>query len=161
MAGKGFNVAEQGHIVNMVPPVDITGAEVIGKYFSMAKWAHASIIIQAGVTGAASTVTVECSATSAGGTLTALPFSYYAEATDAGDTLTTRTTVANTGFATSTNNNIMYVIEIDASALTDAKPWVTCHFSNPGGSTIASAVAILSGSRYTGDPSVEALTAIA
>jgi hypothetical protein len=145
---KGITIAEQCHVVNILPPVDINGGAVVSDYFEMALYQHASIIITIGAGGAASTVTLEESTTNAGAATTAIGFDYYAETTAAGDTLGARTTVANTGFATAVANNITYVIEVDASELTDGYPYLVLKMSNPGTATVASAVAILSGARY-------------
>lgn len=155
---QGINIAEQCHVVNVLPPIDISGGKD-GDRFSMENYGHATIIIQVGVSAAAWTaVTVkECNAAS-GGTANAIGFSYYAETTDSGDTLGARTTVAATGITSpSANNNIMYVIEIDASQLTDGYQWIELNLTNGSNSVIASAVAILSGSRYANDQSETAI----
>ena len=144
----GTTVAEQMHVVNILPPVDINGGAVESDYFSLKLYPHASIILTLGVSGAASTITLFESDDNAGSNETAIGFDYYAETTAAGDTLGARTTVANTGFATSTNNSITYVIEVDAAELTDGYPYLVLKLSNPGVATLASAVAVLSGSRY-------------
>ena len=143
-----FVVPEQGHVVNIWPPSDINGAARTSDYWQMGKYAHCDIIITLGVTGAASTITVEESTTSSGSATTAIAFDYYAETTDAGDTLSVRTATSSSGFATSTNDNVMYVIHIDADQLTDTYDYLVLKMSNPGSSTFVSAIAILSGSRY-------------
>jgi hypothetical protein len=156
---KGLNLAETCHIVNILPPIDVdtaSGASLV--CFSMENYSHVDIVIQTGVTNAtAGTITVEEATTLAAGTVTAIPFSYYAETTAAGDTLGERTTVANIGFALSANDNCMYVISIDAAELTDGYPCIQVEWSNPGGSTLGSAIAILSGARYGGDQSATAI----
>jgi hypothetical protein len=159
MKMKGFNVAECGHVVNILPPIDVdtaSGASCVP--FSMENYSHVDIIIQTGVTNAtAGTITIEECTDLAAGTATAIAFSYYAETTAAGDTLVARTTVAATGVALSANDNCIYVISIDASELTDGYPVIQVEWSNPGGSTLGSAVAILSGSRYASDQSATAI----
>lgn len=145
---KGFVIPEEGHVVNIIPPVDINGGAKVSDYFSLGKYAHADIILTLGVTGAASTVTLEESDDAAGSTTTAIGFSYYAETTAAGDTLGNRTTVAATGFATSTNDNVTYVISVDASQLTDGYPFLVLKMTDPTAATVVSAVAVLSGSRF-------------
>jgi hypothetical protein len=124
----------------------------------MENYSNVDIIIQTGVTNAtAGTITIEECTDLAAGTATAIAFSYYAETTAAGDTLGARTTVAATGVALSANDNCIYVISIDASELTDGYPVIQVEWSNPGGSTLGSAVAILSGSRYASDQSATAI----
>lgn len=146
-------IAEEGHVVNIIPPVDINGAAKNSDVFSMKNYSHATIILTLGVTGAASTVTLEECDNFTPSTATAIAFKYYAETTDAGDTLGARTAATSSGFATSTNNNITYVIEVDSSELTDGYPCLRLAMSDPSASTIVSAVAILTGARYGGDQS--------
>lgn len=153
----GMNIAEACHVVNVLPPVDINGG-VTCDVFSMENYAHATIIITMGVTGAASTVTLEECDDFVPTTDTAIAFSYYAEETANGDTLSGRTAATTSGFATSTNNGITYVIEVDAQDLTDGFGHLLLKFSDPSQATFASVVAILSGSRYG---NVSSATAIA
>lgn len=156
---KGFNIGELGHVVNILPPINVdtaNGASCV--CFNMEGYAHADIIIQTGVTDAtAGTITVEECTNQAAGTATAIAFAYYAETTAAGDTLGARTAATAAGVVLSANDNCMYVISIDASQLTDGYPWIQVEWSNPGGTTIGSAVAILSGARYANDQSPTAI----
>ena len=144
---------ENLHYVNVLPPVDITGGK-LGDRFHMKFHKKAQIIVQVGVSAAAFTKIIvnSCDAAS-GGTATAIAFNMYAEETAAGDTLGARTAVAATGHTPSANDNIMYVIELDADELLDGHDWVELSLTNTTNSVIASAIAILSGSRYGGDQS--------
>ena len=148
---KGIVLAEQGHFVNLVPPVDITGG-VTGDRFSMKNYAHATIVIQVGVSAAAWTAIIlrECNAAT-GGTATDIAFTMAKEETALGDTLGALAAVAAAGYTPSANNSIMYVIELDAQALTDGYEWVELALTNGVNSVIASAVAILTGARYQDD----------
>ena len=148
MAAKGFNVAEEGHVVNIIAPVDINGGAVVSDYFSMANYAKVQIVLALGVTGAATTFTVEESDDAAGSSTTAIAFAYYAETTAAGDTLGVRTAATTSGIAASTNDGIIYVIDIDASQLSDGFPWLVLKLTDPSAATLVSAVAVLSGARY-------------
>ena len=57
---SGFYVAQEGHVVPILHPVDITGG-ANSDVFSMESYSHASIIISLGVTAAAPTFKVyEC-----------------------------------------------------------------------------------------------------
>ena len=154
---KGFVMAEMGHPVNIIPPIDITGG-VTGDVFSMKNYAHATIIIQIGVSAAAFTKIIvnECTDFAAAGA-TAIPFSIYKEETAAGDTLGARTAVLAAGVTPSANDNIMYVIELDAAELTADSHFVQLSLTNPANSVIASALAILSGSRYAEESSPTAI----
>ena len=145
---KGINLAEGGKIVNILPPIDITGGKT-GDVFSMAKHAHATIVIQIGVSSAAFTKILvnECTSLAAAGA-TAIAFSVYKEETAAGDTLGARTAVLAAGLTPSANDTIMYVIELDASELSVDSHFVQLELTNTTNSVIASALAILTGPRY-------------
>lgn len=155
---KGIVLAEQGHIVNLIPPVDVTGGAA-GDRFSMKNYGHATIILQVGVSAAAFTkiIVKECTAAS-GGTATAIAYRLAAEETDAGDTLGAFEAVAAAGRTPAAADNIFYVIEIDAQELSDGYEWIEVSVTNGANSVIASAVAVLSGSRYQ---EAEGATAIA
>lgn len=159
MAAQGFSIGEgQGHLVLGVAPVDIDAGAQTSDAFSMANYSHASIIIALGVTGAASTVTVKENTAADGSGATAIAFNYYGEATAAGDTTGARTAATSSGFATATTDGIFYIIELDATELSDGSEWVTVHMSDPGAATFGSIIVVLSGARYA---EVEAPTAIA
>jgi hypothetical protein len=150
-----FNVAQQGHVVSILPPVDINGGKTADS-FSMENWSHASIIITMGVThSTGSVITVSEGTTATTGT--DIAFKMAIEATALGDTLAALTVVSSSGFTSSTNDGIIYVIELDAADLSAGYHWVTLDLATPGGSSIASAVAILSGGRYSGDQSATAI----
>ena len=110
---------------------------------------HATIIIQGGVSAAAWTkIIVRACTLQAGGTATDIPYRLYVEETDAGDTLAPVEYVAATGRTPTANNNVLYVIELDARELPDGKPWVEVALTNTANSVIASCLVILSGGRY-------------
>lgn len=152
-----FYIPQEGHLVNVLAPVDINGGAVTGDVFSMEGYSHVDIIIQLGVTGAASTVTVkECDDFTPTNS-TAIAFSYFAEATGSGDTLSALTAATSAGFATGTGDSIMYVISIDAAQLSDGYPCLQLNMSDPSAGTLVSAVAVLSGARYASDQSGTAI----
>jgi hypothetical protein len=159
MAAQGFSIGEgQGHLVLGVAPVDIDAGAQTSDAFSMSNYSHATIIIALGVTGAASTVTVKENTAADGTGAAAIAFSYYGEAVAGGDTTGARTAATSSGFATATTDGIFYIIELDATELSDGSEWVTVHMSDPGTATFGSIIVVLSGARYA---EVEAPTAIA
>jgi hypothetical protein len=94
-----FYLPEEGHVVNILPPVDLSGGPLTADRFSMEGWAHASIILQIGANAAGASVGVtvkECDAAT-GGSATAIVFDYYAELSVAGDTLGVKTTTTTAG----------------------------------------------------------------
>jgi hypothetical protein len=152
---KGFVLSEEGHFVNILSPVDITGGKVC-QAFSMARYQHASILVQVGVSAAAFTKIIVSAgtATAAVGTAvagaTAIPFNIYKQETggEAHDVLGARTAVAAAGYTPTANDGVFYVIEIDGNELPDGSPYVQLSLTNGTNSVIGSAVAILSGARY-------------
>ena len=155
---QGINHAEQGHVVNALPPVDINGG-ASSDIWSMKNYGKATIIVSVGVSAAAFTKIVvnECTAADGSGR-TAIAYSVYKEETAAGDTLGERTAVAATGVTPSANDNIMYVIDLDARELSADSPWVEVVLTNASGnSCLASVLAVLTGSRYGEDQSPTAL----
>lgn len=147
---QGINLAESGHIVNILPPKDITGGAVCDR-FHLKKHGKASIIIQVGVSAAAFTkiLVKECDAAS-GGTATAIAYSLYAEESAAGDVLEAREAIAAAGRTPDAADSIFYVIDLDGRDLTDGFPFVEVELTNGTNSVLASAVAVLTGSRYAG-----------
>jgi len=158
---KGFNIAEGGHFVNVVPPKDITGG-VTGDRFSMKNFQHASIIVQIGVSAAAPTaILVYSAAAASGGSPTAIPFRYYSETTAAGDTVSAKADATASGITSlSANDGVFYIIEIDSAELEEDEPWVEVVITNTTNSVIASIGAVLSGARYAGSAGL-GITAIA
>lgn len=154
---QGLFLAQLAHIVNVLPPVDITGG-VAGDRFKMSNHGHATIIVQVGVSAAPFTKIIlrEADAAEAGNT-NDIPFTLYAEETSAGDTLGPKEAIAAAGRDPSANDNIFYVIELDGRELSDGFPWVELALTNGTNSAIVSAVAILSGSRYAADQSDTAI----
>ena len=154
---KGIVIAEQCHVVNALPPIDVGGGAKTSDYFSLKNYAHASIIVTMGVVTNDTLITVEESDDSSGSNTTAIAFARYEEKTAAGDTLSTRTATAAAGFQTGTNNSTTFVIEIDASQLTDGYPYLVVKTDNAAAALI-SVVAILSGSRYAKEQTPTAIT---
>jgi len=156
MNGQKFFLANEGHVVNIIPPIDVNGGKS-SDVFSMENYSHASIIIQVGVSSAAPTITLEECDNFTPTTHTEIAFNYYSETTASGDTLGAKAAATSSGFAISANDNIMYVIEVEASELSDGYPNLRISVSDGSASVIMSAVAILSGSRYGNDQSATAI----
>lgn len=153
---KGYVVAEDGHPVQALAPVDINGGKN-SDVWSMANASHASISIWLGVTGGATTITVEECDDFTPSNSTAIAFSYYKEETAGGDTLGARTAATSSGFAASTNDGVFYYIEIDDSQLSDGFPNLRIVLSNPSGATFGSVSVLLSGGRYPQESSATAI----
>lgn len=152
-----MNLAEQLHFVLALAPKDINGAAQNSDVFSLENYRHATIIVGLGVTGAASTVTVEECDDFVPTNTTAIAFDVYKEETAGGDTLGARVATAAAGFATATADGIFYVIEIDSAQLSSGRPNLRVALSDPGVSTFAFVLAILSDPRYAADQSATAI----
>lgn len=147
---RGINLAEQAHIVNVLPAINITGGRS-GDVFSMANYRRANIIVSMGVSASAATkILVNACSNFAGDNAEAIPFRLYSEETSGGDTLSAKENVTAEGKTPSANDNIMYVIDLDASELPDDKPYVQLEITNGTNSVIASAIAVLTGAGYVG-----------
>jgi hypothetical protein len=153
-----LNLAQDTHVVNALPPVDVTGGKQ-SQAVDMALARKLAFILQIGVSAAAVTgVTVQAgTATAAVGSdvagAAAIPFNLWKQETAgaANDVLGARTAVTASGFAPSANDGIFYVIEVDADLLPAGSPYVQLKIANGANSVIASALAILSGLRFAGE----------
>lgn len=151
---NGFNVAEAGHVVNVIAPVDgNAGAPVTNQRFSMKNWDHASIIVQLGITGGTPTsILLKAFAAASGGVGTAIGFRSYGPPTNQGisnDVLPAGVDNAATGITTiTTNDQTFYVIEVDSASLPDGLPWLQLEVTMPASSNLVSAIAILSAGRF-------------
>jgi len=155
MSAKGFWAAQDGHVVSVLSPQNITGG-VTGQIFNMQGYHHASIIVQLGAQAAAATkILVNACQDNVGTGAAAQPFNLFTQETAglSNDALSTRQAVAAAGYTPSGNANIFYVIELDADALPAASPFVQLQITNGANADYASAVAVLSGGRFTGDQS--------
>jgi len=153
-----FYSAQSGHWALIQPPVDVAAGGVTSDIFTLRNYAHASIIIQVGATGAASTVTVEECDDFVPTMATAIGFDYYSETNAGGDTLGAKQTATASGFATTAADNTFYVIEIDGRVLTDGFPNLRVKMSDPGAVPMLCSIAVvLSGARYAEDQNATAL----
>lgn len=155
MSVKGFYTAQEGHVVNILPPQEISGGAT-AQVFNMEGYRHASIVLQLGAQAAANTkILVNACTDASGDGATVIPFDIFAQETAgvANDVLSTRTPVAAAGYVPAAGANIFYVIELDADALPDGSPFVQLEVTNGANANFASAAAVLSGGRFVGDQS--------
>ncbi len=145
MSAKGFVVAEQGHLAQMIIPQDLSAA-LTSDVINMSDWGHATIFVHGGA-GSALIVTVSDadSFASSGATMV---FRYAQEDTAGGDVLDAALAWATTaGVAIGTDTGVFLVIEVDADELRDGYPYLMINLS-AAGTKLISAVAVLSGGRY-------------
>jgi hypothetical protein len=144
--GKGFNVCEEGHTINMLGAVDVGGVAKVCRYVNTKLYAKLNIIVTMGVV--TNTTTMTCYESEDGGGTGEDAIGtvyYYAETTAAGDTMAARTSGATV--VTGTNDNTTFVIDIDASSLAAGHEWVTLK-TDAAAAAMISVVGVLSGARH-------------
>lgn len=137
------------HVVNILPPAN-EGATVQSQPFHLKNAAGASIILQQGVAAATGCKLYACADNAKTG-IVAIGFDVFKQeaAGAANDVLGTRTAVDANGFVPTGNDNTFYVIEVEADELPQGKPYVVLEVA--GASGYESAVAVLTGLRYSGE----------
>ena len=145
---KGFVVAEQGHIVQMLAAQSFSA---IGSSDTilMENWGHATIIAEFGA-GSGCSITVQESTSFAGSGATAITFRFAQEATSNGDVLDAALAWASS-ITIGAGTAAFAVIEIDGDELSDGFPYLSVAISDPGTAKLGSVIAILSGGRYQKD----------
>lgn len=145
----GINLAEEGHIVNILPSQNVDGG-VVSDVFSMENYAHASIIVRTGgnTVGGSVRVTVDECDDFTPTNSTPIAFGYYRERTTTGDTLEARGVAGVEGVRVGATVAQFADIEIDDSELTDGYPNLQVTVEDPGAVTYVDIVAILTGARY-------------
>ena len=156
MSAKGFYAAQEGHLINLIPPVSLN-ATTTSRKFNMGLWRHASILIQLGASGTPPAVTLNSSDNGSPENTTALPFNLhkcetaYDQAN--ADVLGARIAQSNAGFTPiSSTRNIFYVIELDADTLPQGQNYVEVVLTSPTNQLIAVSV-LLSGGRFAQESS--------
>lgn len=148
---RGMNLFEEAHIVNALPPIDLTGGKS-SDIWSMKNARGANIIFQIGVSAAAFTkILLFACDDFAGANPVALPFKIYKEETVDGDTLDSAVDVTAAGYTPSANDRIFYGIYVDSQALASLnKPCMYVQATNGANSVIGSIVVVLTGVGYVG-----------
>jgi len=153
----GYYSAQAGHWAQLIAPIDETGGKTSAA-FSMAMYAHASIIIGIGNSAAApGAVTLQACADASGTGATAIAFDVFKCETAASDVLGPKTSVTNAGFTPPATDNIFYVIEIDAQKLPQGFPYLRIVEADGANSVINAIFVLLSGARQACDQSATVL----
>ena len=160
---NGINLAEAGHIVNVLPAVSISGGKTTVPV-NMAGFEHMTFVVSFGVqdTAAPTGILLYQTTTEATGTNNALGFRYYYQGTaGAGhDTLDNGPLFATVSGITSFPadvSSLVYVIEVDAAELElvadvagtiTEYPYLYVSITSAAHATYASVIAIGTGMRY-------------
>lgn len=154
----GFTLAENLHIVNIIPATPGSHADMQSDYINMKNASHVDFIISFGTSAGTATVFVQEACTAAGATATNLAFNYYAETTDSGDVLEGPTAATAAGGLTcGGNDKTMYVVSVDAAQMAETKKFLTLILHNSAANA-SCAMAVLSGCRYVSAGSATVLT---
>lgn len=168
---KGIFVAQDCHVCPVIVPASKSAA-VAGTRFSLANWAHASVLLGLGASGGPiGAITVNAYAAESGGAGTALAYRLFKQesGTSPYDVLSLNS-VTNDGNYPQTASgytpasdvaNAFYLIEIDAAdmLIANSGPYIEIDIAiGSMGTTpqLMAAYAILSGGRFTGDTSATA-----
>jgi len=155
--GKGICLPEEGHIVPILPPIDMAGTSTrTSLYVNMENYSHCDIILGIGVSAGTATAILYESSDGSGSSVTAIAASYYAEETTTIDVLGARTALATTGLTIAATSNIFYVISVDSDQLSAGYPYINLRLSALDNTTVTCAYAVLTGARYGADQSATA-----
>ena len=175
MSAKGFWVSQDGHLCQLIPPQSVGNAAATAR-FSLADYAHASILLQLGAAGGpCGAVTLNVFKAASGGAGVAIPFRLvkYEQASGPYDVQTNNPLTNNaifyepsTGFTPGEVSSediaeAMYILEVEGADLLAAGNGTYVEVDIAAGSLygsplLLSAVAILSGGRITGDQTASA-----
>lgn len=139
-------------VVLLAPDADAWGADPTSDWVSLEDFGHLTAFIShaAGATGTV-VVTVNEASTNTGTGSAAVAFKYRNQTVVAAQGALTAAAAA--GFTIAAGADQIAIVEIDASELTDGKPWVSLTMTEGVDSPVDGAViGILSRPRYAGTP---------
>jgi hypothetical protein len=151
---RGFNAAEEGHVMMILPPIDKGGTSTYNSlYINMEGYQRCQIYLGIGVSAGTGTAILYESDDGSGSSVAAIACHVYKEETGSGDTLGERTAMASTGLTIANTSNIFYVIDITADELSEGYPYLNLRLTALDSTTITCGFAVLSGARYGTDQS--------
>jgi hypothetical protein len=147
------------HVVQGIASVDINSSGADGIYVNMKLYRQITILLNFGVIGAATAVTLKQATDVSGTDEKELAFTDMFAKEGTTTDLHTETVVTGNTFNTGTTNNSMYKIEVSANQLDINNDFgcVRVALSDPGASTIVGCEYVLSQPRYS---SIEGTSAI-
>lgn len=159
MGARGFNVAEEGHVVSILSPQSISGG-VTSTPFHLKYAGKANILVQFGaLAGAPGVVILNACSNAAGAGATPIPFTYYTKST-AGNTTDTLDLNGSTpsaafaataaGFTPADTANTFFEIVVQSDQLPAGLPYLQLSLASGAVANFASAIAILTGLDYAG-----------
>jgi hypothetical protein len=162
MSADRFFLAQSGHTVMALAPVNITGG-VHSAAINLKNYKHLSAIIALGALSATTgLITVEACTSQAGAGPVAIPFNLYPQETTNADVLGPVVAVPASGYQPPVTPNIFYVLEIDAAAIPNSNPttgaslglnYLRVSIADGADTDFAAIFFVLSGARYASDQS--------
>ena len=157
MSAKGLQLPYDGHLVQLLTPVDQQGSARTSLVCRMQKYKRATVIVSIGTAPrAAGVIKIESCDNMTPSTATSIPFTVFkcetGYASANGDLLGAAvacTAAAGLIPAAGTPNGVMYVIEFGAYDLVSGDIGFRVNMADPGAASVLSAVAILSGGTAT------------
>ncbi len=159
MAG-GTLYGQEYHLVPLVAPQQLSATTTTGG-INGGLFSHVQFVIALGDLATADfTLTVACSAVTALSSATAIAFNYRVSAAAGTDTMGAVTASESTGLAlTNTSyDNKTVVVDVDASELTAAKPYVGVVLTRAGSATAYASITAICKPRYPDATPSAALT---
>jgi hypothetical protein len=167
MSAKAFWVSQDGHLCAVIQPASYSAA-IAGKRFSMAEWAHVSILLALGASGGPiGAITVNVYNAETGGSGVAIGYRlikyeqgsapFDVQTNNAANNNTAVFNVASTGYTPGSSiADSMYIIELDAADLLAANNGTYVEVDIAVGSLgttaqLLAGLAVLSSGRITGD----------
>ncbi len=150
------NIIQDDKIVQLIPPsADVFAGSARSNTINMQDYTHCTAILNKGAMSATGTarLTVNSSATSAGTSLTTIPYLIKVSTTSKQDAYDDLATQAATGYLVEANtDNTCDIVEINASDMDGDDKYLTLIFTEVTNDTIlAGVIGILSGARQQGD----------
>ena len=152
MGARGYNIAEEGHVVSLLGAENISGG-VASQVFTLRDAAKCNIILGFGAESAAPG-TLQLFAGTDSTMATSLPilFDLYRQETNGSnfDTLAPRLPVPAAGYALPGTPNTYYILHVQADQLPHEYPWLQLRIADGANTDLAAAFAVLTGLRYAG-----------
>ena len=152
MGARGFNVADEGHVVQLLAAENVSGG-VSSQIFSMRGAAKCNILVGFGAESAAEGLMQLFAATdNTGATKVAIPYDLYKQETSGlnNDVLSGRVAVPATGYQLPGTAFTFYVLHIQADQLPQGYPELQLVIADGTNTDYAAAFAVLSGVRFQG-----------
>lgn len=150
----GTSFIRNNIVVGGTEPIDINGSGSSSDTVNLKNADHVTYILFVGALTVGTIVTLKQATDVAGTGLKALAFSKYFTKQNFGTVSDWTETTCSSTFTTTTQNDSLYVVEIDASSLdvTNGFDCMQAALSDPGASCLISSVFILSKPRYATKP---------